>query len=616
MTATIFSHVPVARKLLLLVLIPCLLQAFFVCVLAFILQNAHKELRAVEHQRNALISLKAAAGDAILALMRIQDSREKPNVDVHVELEKLNKTFRDGDGIVSDLRVENYPELADIIKDANAMQGDVELLLQQAQENINRVNPKTGKKIKRTRLVERTLLVSTILNCQSIAKRIVDAEGSTKQSDVERVNAVQKSLNVAIFTVLGINALITLLFLFFFTSDIAARLKIVANNTHKLSLPNSTLIPCPGGDEIAALDAALQKVAQQLEEFRKQKLAILDNAIDVVFTLDEKFRVEAVNNASSENWGLLPDDLLGRNFLSLFTPEYRETIGNQIAAFALEDAAQKNIEAAVALPFGAVKTFEITLTKTSDSSGFTGVARDITQKKAVAELKERLLAIVSHDLRTPLASLSITMSVIVEGKRIADPELQKKLSSIDSSIQNVMALTHDLLSLEKQEAELSSIGFSRVKAYNVWLQVKPVLQPLCRERNVLLKGPSSDAQFFANEDKLVQAASIAARTVLNFAQTDSQISFIIEKDYAVGRIRILLDNLLQSVGPGRALAERLRSVEDEHMFDPENISLAIARAIVEKHRGQLLFASDGKGVDGQGGFEISLQLPCIEEVEG
>lgn len=610
MTATILSRVPVAKKLLLLVLIPCLLQAFFVCVLAGILQNAQKELRAVEHQRNALISLKAAAGDAILALMRIQDARGKSKVDVHVELEKLNKTFSEGDGIVTDLNSENYPELRGIIEDAKDMQGDVEYLLRQAQENVNKVNPITGKKIKRTRLVERTLLVTAILNCQSIAKRIIDAEGNTKVSDVERINAVQKSVNIAIFTVLGINALITLLFLYFFTSDIAARLKIVANNTHKLTLPDAPLTPCPGADEIAALDAALQKVALQLEEFRKQKLAILDNAVDVVFTLDEKYRIEAVNNAGRDNWGLSPDELLGRNFLSLFTPEYRETIGEQIVAFARDSGAvEKTIEAAIAVPSGVVKTFEITLVKAPESSGFTGVARDITQQKAVAELKERLLAIVSHDLRTPLASLSITMSVIVEGKRIADPELQKKLASIDASIQSVMALTHDLLSLEKQESELANMSFSQVKAYNVWLQVKPTLQPLCKERNVALKGPSEDVEFIANEEKLAQAASIVGRTVLNFAPSDAQLSFSIERKDGAGCIVVRLDNLASSVGNGRAAADRLRNVDDEHMFDPENISLAIARAIVEKHRGQLLFAG------GDNLLEISIQLPSFGEGE-
>jgi|GEM_PF-6095660 PAS domain S-box-containing protein len=610
MTATILSRVPVAKKLLLLVLIPCFLQAFFVCVLAGILQNAQHELRVVEHQRNALISLKAAAGEAILALMRIQDTREKSKVNVHEELAKLNKTFMEEGGIVTDLTAENYPELKEIIEDANAMQGDVEALLQQAQENINKVNPKTGKKIKRTRLVERTLLVSTILNCQSIAKRIIDAEGSTKISDVERINALQKSVNVAIFTVLGINALITLSFLYLFTSDIAARLRIVAENTHKLTFSKSALEPCPGDDEIAALDAALKKVAEQLEEFRKRKLAILENAIDVVFTLDDKFRVAAVNAASRDNWGLTAEELLGLNFLSLFTPEYRESIGSQISAFAADEAdSVKTIEAAIAVPSGVVKTFEITLSKTSESSGFTGVARDITQQKAVAELKERLLAIVSHDLRTPLASLSITMSVIVEGKRIADPELQKSLASIDASIQSVMALTHDLLSLEKQEAELATIGFSPVKAYNVWLQVKSVLQPLCKERNVALKGPDADVQLLANEEKLVQAVSIIARTVLNFAAVDAELNFVIEKDDHFGRIGVSTNRLAASAGNGREIAERLSDVDEEHIFDSENISLAIARAIVDKHRGQLLFASV------ENGFAITVQLPAAEEVD-
>lgn len=604
MTASILSRTPVAKKLLLLVLIPCLLQAFFVCVLAVIFHNAQKELRAVEHQRNALISLKAAAGGAILALMRIQDARDKSKIDVHEELAKLNKTFRQEGGIVTDLSVENYPELKEIIEDANAMQADVEILLRQAAENLNRLNPKTGKKVKRTRLVERTLLVSTILNCQSIAKRIIDAEGSTKISDVERINGVQKSINLAIFTVLGINALITLFFLYLFTCDIAARLKIVAENTHKSTFSQAAATPCPGEDEIAALDEALRKVAAQLEEFRKRKLAILENAVDVVFSLDDKFRVNAVNNASFDQWGLSVDELLGRNFLSLFTPECRDLLGPRISAFAADStAAEGTIEAAVAMPSGSVKTFEITLSKTSESGNFTGVARDITQQKAVAELKERLLAIVSHDLRTPLASLSITISVIVEGKRIADPDLQKRLASIDASIASVMALTHDLLSLEKQEAELATIGFSPVKAYNVWLQVKPILQPLCKERNVALQGPSADVEFLANEEKLVQAAGIMARTVLNFSAVDAALRFQIEKEEGFGSIILATDRLSSGAGCGRDLAERLRNVDEEDMFDRENISLAIARAIAVRHRGQMVFSGGGSD------FSMALRLP-------
>ncbi len=608
MTASILSRTPVAKKLLLLVLIPCLLQAFFVCILAVFFHNAQNELRAVEHQRNALISLKAAAGEAILALMRIQDAREKSKIDVHDELAKLDKTFRQDGGIVTDLSVENYPELKDIIEDANAMQADVEVLLRQAQENVNRLNPRTGRKVKRTRLVERTLLVTTILNCQSIAKRIIEAEGSTKISDVERINGVQKSINFAIFTVLGINALITLFFLYLFTCDIAKRLKIVAKNTHKLTFSQTALEPCPGEDEIAALDEALRKVAEQLEEFRKRKLAILENAVDVVFSLDDKLRVNAVNNASHDNWGLSADELWGRNFLSLFTPAERDSVGTQISAFAAEEqASERTIEAAIVVPPGSRKTFEITLAKMSESGGFTGVARDITQQKAVAELKERLLAIVSHDLRTPLASLSITISVIVEGKRIADPILQKKLASIDASIGNVMALTHDLLSLEKQEAELAAIGYSPVKAYNVWLQVKPVLQPLCKERHVALQGPSSDVELFGNEEKLVQAVGIIGRTVLNFSAVDAALKFLIEKEEGFGSIILATDQLSSRVGCGRDLADRLRNVDEEQMFDSENISLAIARAIVGKHGGQMLFA--GSGSD----FSIALRLPSLGE---
>lgn len=207
-------------------------------------------------------------------------------------------------------------------------------------------------------------------------------------------------------------------------------------------------------------------------------------------------------------------------------------------------------------------------------------------------------------MRTPLASLSITLSVIVEGKRVSDPELRKQLASIDVSIQSVMALTHDLLSLEKQESELSDISFQPVKAYNVWLQTKAVMQPLCKERNVALSGPSSDAELLANEEKLVQAANIIAKTVLNLSATDAQMNVSIEKGSDYGLIRISTDNLLYVAGGAKVMVERLRNVDEENIFDSENITLSIARAIVEKHKGQLLFESTEAG-----GFEIALSVP-------
>lgn len=612
MTATFLSRVPVAKKLLLLVLIPCLLQAFFVGILAVVMLSAQRELQQIEHQRDALVGLKETAGVAIVALMKIRDSQGISEAAARQELDKVNDAFHGKSGGMTGLDMASFPELKEIIEDAQSMQGELEALLQQAQKNMNTV--RKGRKIKRNRLVERTLLVSTILNFQSIAKRIVDAEASYKLSDVERINAIQKNLNTAIFAVLATNALITVVFVYLFTADISRRLKLVADNTHKLAQPAMVQVPCPGADEIAAIDAALREVASRLDEYRRQELAILDNAVDVVFTVDDKLKLQAVNRASRESWGVEPDELLGRNFLSLLTADYRDMAGSQISAILKEEnRVEKRVEAALLLPSGNAKTFDVTFSKRTDSSGLTGVARDITQEKAVAALKERLLAIVSHDLRTPLASLSITLSVLVESKRVADPDLRKELSRIDTEVQKVMELTHHLLSLEKQESELANIDMQPVKAYNVWLQIKSALQPVCKERNISLEGPSGDVEIIANEEKLVQAVTIIAKTIFSLSADGTRIVFAIDSDADGGRMRISTGALAAAAAAaGKSsseVLERFRGLDDENIFDSENISLAIARAILNKHRGQMVFkAGDGAG------FEIAVLVPVAEGV--
>lgn len=615
MNATFLSRVPVAKKLLLLVLIPCLLQVFFVCLLAGFISMAQKDLESIEHQRDALVALKATAGVAVMALMKIQDHRKSTQEDAQLELKKLDQAFHSETGDLNGLDAAKFPELKEIIQDAKLMQSEMQTLLMQAQQNMN--TTRNGKRIKRNRLVDRTLLVSAILNSQSIAKRIVASEASFKISDVERVNTIQKNLNLAIFAVLGINALITVIFVSLFTRDVAGRLKLVADNTHKLAQPGKALVPCPGTDEIAAIDAELREVAAKLEDFRRQQLSILDNAVDVVFTIDDKLKLQALNNASREKWGVAPDELLGRNFLSLLAKESRKSVGEEINKFLAERSRQAQrsqmelrLEAVVLLPTSESRTFEITFSKLPDASGLTGVARDVTQEKAVAALKERLLAIVSHDLRTPLASLSITLSVQVEGKRIADKDLNSQLAAIDKDVQKVMDLTHQLLKMEKQETELADISFDRVKAYNVWLTVKSEILPLCKERSIALTGPDCDAEIWGNEVKLVESVTLAAKTILSFCADKSNLRFEIQTaDSGTTVICLSVDKLAQDQGSPASVVERLRSLDDENIFDSDNLSLSIARAIVKRHGGEMRFATRDAG-----GLEITIALPIVAGV--
>lgn len=606
---------PVAKKLLLLVLIPCLLQVFFVCLLAGFISMAQKDLESIEHQRDALVALKATAGVAVMALMKIQDHRKSTQEDAQLELKKLDQAFHSETGDLNGLDAAKFPELKEIIQDAKLMQSEMQTLLMQAQQNMN--TTRNGKRIKRNRLVDRTLLVSAILNSQSIAKRIVASEASFKISDVERVNTIQKNLNLAIFAVLGINALITVIFVSLFTRDVAGRLKLVADNTHKLAQPGKALVPCPGTDEIAAIDAELREVAAKLEDFRRQQLSILDNAVDVVFTIDDKLKLQALNNASREKWGVAPDELLGRNFLSLLAKESRKSVGEEINKFLAERSRQAQrsqmelrLEAVVLLPTSESRTFDITFSKLPDASGLTGVARDVTQEKAVAALKERLLAIVSHDLRTPLASLSITLSVQVEGKRIADKDLNSQLAAIDKDVQKVMDLTHQLLKMEKQETELADISFDRVKAYNVWLTVKSEILPLCKERSIALTGPDCDAEIWGNEVKLVESVTLAAKTILSFCADKSNLRFEIQTaDSGTTVICLSVDKLAQDQGSPASVVERLRSLDDENIFDSDNLSLSIARAIVKRHGGEMRFATRDAG-----GLEITIALPIVAGV--
>ena len=71
-------------------------------------------------------------------------------------------------------------------------------------------------------------------------------------------------------------------------------------------------------------------MAADLDEARRRERAILDNAVDVICSINSDGRSRAVNPASLAVWGYSPDDLIGLHFAELFVkedvPKFRATL--------------------------------------------------------------------------------------------------------------------------------------------------------------------------------------------------------------------------------------------------------------------------------------------------
>ena len=84
---------------------------------------------------------------------------------------------------------------------------------------------------------------------------------------------------------------------------------------------------------------------------------------------------------------------------------------------------------------------------------FTGMARDITERKRIDRMKNEFISVVSHELRTPLTSLAGSLTLVGGGALGSLPDKAQTLISIaHNNAQRLIHLVNHILDVEKIES--------------------------------------------------------------------------------------------------------------------------------------------------------------------
>jgi len=112
-------------------------------------------------------------------------------------------------------------------------------------------------------------------------------------------------------------------------------------------------------------------------------------------------------------------------------------------------------------------------------------ARDLAEQ--VSKAKTDFLAIVSHELRSPLTAISI-YSELLERNHQGDlsPKQEKAIKTIKDNTAHILSLVNDLLDLDKIEAGLLDIDITEVDLASVLQEVVPTVESLLFGKSVVL----------------------------------------------------------------------------------------------------------------------------------
>ncbi|MCK4849803.1 MAG: response regulator [Phycisphaerae bacterium] len=232
---------------------------------------------------------------------------------------------------------------------------------------------------------------------------------------------------------------------------------------------------------------------------------------------------------------------------------------------------------------------------------------DITDRKEAAEtgkdlmqMKDELIASISHGLRTPLFSITGFLELLLTGK-VEDPDTQREfLTRAAQDVDRLKALVNDLFDVSRLQADRLGLNLEEIELSSLVKRALKSLEDLAGKKGVSLSyaDPGVPLTVRADLDRLQRVLSHLIGNAIKFSQEDSPVRITGELAGDLATIKVI------DQGPGIP-GEDLPKVFDRfYQADGPNkragsgtgLGLHIAKKVVEAHGGYIGVESElGKG---------------------
>jgi PAS domain S-box-containing protein len=199
--------------------------------------------------------------------------------------------------------------------------------------------------------------------------------------------------------------------------------------------------------ETAGLSGARRESPRE-EGFRRLVDAVQDYAI---VRLAPDGQLASWNAGARRTYGYPAEEIVGRHFSVLFSPD--EQRGDAPAAELRSAIAHGRFEDERLRVrrdgswFWASVIASPVYSDTGELQGFAEITRDVSVRRRVDELRDRLFGIVGHDLRSPLAAIKMAAEMVQS--RPLPPECERPIRTISRSTDRMARLIQELLELTR-----------------------------------------------------------------------------------------------------------------------------------------------------------------------
>ena len=355
-----------------------------------------------------------------------------------------------------------------------------------------------------------------------------------------------------------------------------------------------------------------QQVAAALRQSEAEFRSLSENSPVGIFRMDAQGRCTYTNPRCQVICGYTFEEALGEGWLQFVHPEDREWLIEQWSQTLSEQqefsAEVRYIHQDGTIHFAQMRTSPL-FRASNQLMGHVGTVEDVTERRAIEQMKNEFISIVSHELRTPLSSIRGSLGLLAAGVFKHKPESAQQMLDIAAhDTERLVRLVNDILDLERLEAHKVNLVKQWCDAATLLQQSVETVQSLAVEGNITLSVEPTSVQVWADRDRILQTLVNLVSNAIKFSPPHSTVTL---------SVQALADRVLFEVkDQGRGIpADKLETIfgrfqqvdaSDSRQKGGTGLGLAICRSIVQQHGGKIWV----KSVVGQGSrFYFSLPIP-------
>ena len=353
--------------------------------------------------------------------------------------------------------------------------------------------------------------------------------------------------------------------------------------------------------ETQALKGALESTAREIQYrmeaiLKEQSMlsAVLSQMTDGLLIADDNGRVLLLNKMAEKLFMISQEKALGRSVVEVMRHHalvelWEKFRGGESKSITLEMGVNRNFLQVVGIrlddeiPGRSMLLFQ-----------------DLTQTHRLEIVRRDFISNISHELRTPMASLKALSETLLDGALEDPPAARRFVVRMDTEVDNLSQLVNELLELSRIESGRTNFDFQRVFPCGLMAKAceRMTLQAERMGLSVGQECPDNLPQIFADPARISQVFINLIHNAIKFTPAGGKIQLSAWQDGGFVVFRVADTGVGIAQKDVSRIFERFYKADRARAGGGTGLGLSICKHMVEAHGGKIWAESEeGNGAN-------------------